>query len=569
MNQVTPARLPVRMAAVLLAALLFLNACAAPPPQSSAPAQPAATIAPASSASPASSAASAQPTTASAPAATTAASSSAASASKGGGTLRVGLDVDAGTGDPRLAKDTSAFRLKELVFSGLVYIKPDYTPAPQLAESWENPDPKTWIFHLRKGVKFHNGQELKAEDVKYTYDTELDPKLAAPNRSFFTPIQKTEVVDDYTVKFTLDSAYGPFLSYMDFAILPKSVAEKAGDQFGNSPVGTGPYKFVSWKRGDTITLQAFDDYFEGRPKLDSIVLKIVPDNSARVVALESGDLDLVISPLSPQDVTRMATKSGFKVSRMPAAGYTYISLNTADPILSDVKVRQALSYLVNRTQIVNTIYKGIGQVAKGPIPPGMWAYSDDIPTYDYNPDKAKALLDDAGWKVGAGGIRMKNGQPLKLTLRTHTEDPDRRQVIEVLQAEFSQVGIQADTNVVDFATLNNDMTAGKYQFAVIGWLNLANPDRAMFRQFTIDGAGNYGKYNNPTVDKLIKDARATLDQAKAKDLYLTATKQIIADAPYIFLQYQEYIAIYKSNLNGFVMNPVQSFYSLKDVTLGQ
>lgn len=553
-HQVKQIRKILLMTVMWLGVALALGACAGPQPAPTAAPPPAATSAPAQ---PQATTAPAQPTTASQPAA------------KSGGTLRVGLDVDAGTGDPRLARDTSAFRLKELVFNGLVYVKPDYTPAPQLAESWENPDPQTWIFKLRKGVKFHNGQELKAEDVKYTFDTELDEKFAAPNRSFYTPIKKVDVVDDYTVKFTLDSAYGPFLTYMDLAILPKAVAEKQGDQFGNSPVGTGPFKFVSWKRGDTIELEAFNDYFEGRPKLDKVLLKIVPDNSARVVALESGDLDLVLSPLSPQDVTRMQGKSGFKVNRMPAAGYTYISLNTADPALSDVKVRQALSYLVNREQILSSIYKGIGQVAKGPIPPGMWAYSADLPSYDYNPTKAKSLLDDAGWKAGADGMRSKDGKPLKLTLRTHTEDPDRRQVIEVLQAEFTKAGIQADTNVIDFATMLNDMTAGKYQVAVIGWLNLANPDRAMFRQFTIGGAGNYGKYNNPDVDKLIKDARTTLDQAKAKDLYQTATRQIVQDAPYIFLQYQEYITIHKANLNGFVMNPVQYFYSLKDVSLGQ
>ncbi|HEX9077004.1 MAG TPA: ABC transporter substrate-binding protein [Anaerolineae bacterium] len=553
-HQVRQIRKVLLMTVMWLGVALVLGACAGPQPAPTAAPPPAATSAPAQ---PQATTAPAQPTTASQPTA------------KSGGTLRVGLDVDAGTGDPRLARDTSAFRLKELVFNGLVYVKPDYTPAPQLAESWENPDPQTWIFKLRKGVKFHNGQELKAEDVKYTFDTELDEKFAAPNRSFYTPIKKVDVVDDYTVKFTLDSAYGPFLTYMDLAILPKAVAEKQGDQFGNSPVGTGPFKFVSWKRGDTIELEAFNDYFEGRPKLDKVLLKIVPDNSARVVALESGDLDLVLSPLSPQDVTRMQGKAGFKVNRMPAAGYTYISLNTADPALSDVKVRQALSYLVNREQILSSIYKGIGQVAKGPIPPGMWAYSADLPSYDYDPTKAKSLLDDAGWKAGADGMRSKDGKPLKLTLRTHTEDPDRRQVIEVLQAEFTKAGIQADTNVIDFATMLNDMTAGKYQVAVIGWLNLANPDRAMFRQFTIGGAGNYGKYNNPDVDKLIKDARTTLDQAKAKDLYQTATRQIVQDAPYIFLQYQEYITIHKANLNGFVMNPVQYFYSLKDVSLGQ
>src|SRR5581483_3221690 len=160
-----------------------------------------------------------------------------------GGTLRIGLDVDAGTGDPRLMRDTSAFRLRELVFDGLVDLKPDFTPAPALAESWDNPDDTTWVFHLRKGVKFHDGSELKAEDVKYTFDTILDEKLASPNRAFYTPIKNIEVVDDYTVKFTLDQPYGPFLSYLTMSIVPKAIVEKDPAAFANNPVGTGPYKF--------------------------------------------------------------------------------------------------------------------------------------------------------------------------------------------------------------------------------------------------------------------------------------------------------------------------------------
>ena len=474
-----------------------------------------------------------------------------------------------GTGDPRLMVDTSAARLRELVYDGLVYVKADFVPAPMLAESWENPDEKTWVFHLRKGVKFHNGQELKADDVKYTFDSELDPKLNAPGRANYAPIQKVEVVDDYTVKFTLSSAYSPFLAYMGLGIIPKAVAEQAGSDLANKPIGAGPFKFVSWQRAASIVFEAFPDYWGGRPKLDRIEFKIVPDNSARVVALESGDLDLVISPLSPQDVLRMTNKAGFTVERIPAAGYTYINLNCTDAILSDVKVRQALAYLVNREQITSTIYKGIGQVAKGPIPPAMWAYSDDLPTYGYNPDKAKSLLDEAGWKAGADGKRSKNGQPLKITLRTHTEDPDRRQVIEALQAEFTKAGIQADTGVTDFASLLPDLQAQKYQFVVIGWLGLSNPDQAMFRQFTDGGAANYGKCVDPDADRLIKQARVTLDQAKAKDLYAQAARIVVQNAYYIFLQYQEVISIHRADMQGFSMNPVTYFYSLRTASLGK
>lgn len=484
-------------------------------------------------------------------------------------TLRLGLDVDAGTGDPRLAQDTSAFRLRELVFNGLVYIESDYSPVADLAESWENPDDQTWVFHLRQGVQFHNGQELTAEDVKYTYETILDEAFAAPLRAFYEPIQSIDVIDDYTIQFTLDSAYSPFLSFMDMGIVPKAVAEEQGEAFGNNPIGTGPFKFVSWQRGDTIELEAFDDHFNGRPKVDKVVISVVPDNSARAVAVESGDLDFIQSPLSPQDVIRLQDTAGVVVDRIPASGYTYINLNNADPILSDVRVRQALAHLVNREQILETIFKGIGQIANSPIPPGMWAYTEDVTGYDYDPEKAAALLDEAGWELGSDGIRTKDGQPLALTIRTHSEDPDRRQIIEVLQAEFANVGIQADTNVAEWPSYFADIQESNYQVAVIGWLNLTTPDRAMFRAFTIDGPSNYGHYENAEVDQLIRDARTTLNQDEAKVMYQDASRLIADDVPYIFLQYQEYIAIYRDALHGFVPNPVVNWRSMKDVTLSE
>ncbi len=505
---------------------------------------------------------------AAAPAATAPEGEAAAPAAAAGGTLRIGLDVDAGSGDPRLMRDTSAFRLRELVFDGLVEMQPDYTLAPSLAESWENPDDLTWIFHLREGVKFHNGDALTAADVKFTFDTILDEAFASPSRAFFTPIQSVDVIDDNTVQFTLDQPYGPFLSYLTMPIVPKAVAEADPEGFSNNPIGTGPFKFVEWKRGDSISLVANDDYWGGRPKLDGIELNVVPDNTARVVALESGDLDLVQSPLSPQDVKRMETAEGFTVNRTPAAGYTYVNLNCADEILSDVKVRQALSHLVNREDITAAIYEGIGQVAKGPVPPGMWAYTDDLPTYDYDPEAAAALLDEAGWTLGDDGMRSKDGQPLKLTVRTHSEDPDRRQVIEVLQAEFSNAGIEADTNVVEWPSYFADVQEGNYQVGVVGWLNLANPDQAFYRQFTIDGPANYGKCNDEALDALIKQARATLDQEEAKQLYAEAARMVVEDAFYVFLQYQEYISMQRDDLQGFVVNPIQNFRSLKDVTIG-
>jgi len=543
-------------------AVLLVEACG-PSPSDTAPAG-GATAAPAKpAAAPTSPPAAAQATQPAAVAATQPVAQAAR-----GGLLRVGLDVDADSLDPRLTKNTSGFRMKELAFNGLVAINPDYSPVADLAEKWDNPDDKTWVFHLRPGVKFHDGSELTAADVKFTYESVLDQAFNSPFRAFYLSVDKVDATDKNTVTFTLKAPFAPFLSYMDLAIVPEAAVQKLGKDFGTKPVGTGPFKVDRWASGDTIELSANDSFYGGRANLDRVRVKVVPDNSGRVVGLESGDLDFVQSPVSPQDVARVQSAGKLKVERTPAAGYTYINLNCADPILADKKVRQALSHLVNKQQIIDTIYKGIGKPANGPIVPGMWAYSADVPAYDYNPSKASQLLDDAGWKPGASdGIRVKDGQKLSLTVRTHSEDPDRKQLIQVLQSEFQKVGIEASTNTVEFPAFFQDVQDGKYQVGVIGWLNLSDPDRATFRQFTVDGTANYGKYKNDQVDKLLKDARTTLDQAKAKTMYADAVKQIVDDAPYIFVQYQEYIAMYSPKVQGYVVNPVANWLSYRKVSL--
>ncbi len=490
-------------------------------------------------------------------------------AAAGGGILRIGLDVDAGTGDPRLSVDTSALRLRELIYDGLVRIQPDYSPAPGLAQSWENPDDTTWVFNLRPDVTFHDGSPFTAEDVKFTFDTILDESFAAPSRNFYAPITAIEVIDPLTVQFTLDQPYAPFISYMNMPIVPKAVVEADAAAFATRPVGTGPFKLVQWTRGDSIILEANPDYWGGAPILDGVELRVVPDNSARVVALESGDLDFVQSPISPQDVKRMEQAEGFVVNRVPAAGYTYINLNCADPAISDVRVRQALSHLVNRQEILDTIYSGVGQLSRGPIPPGMWAFTEDLPEYAFDPEAARALLDEAGWTLGDDGMRSKDGETLSIVVSTHSEDPDRRQVAEVLQAVLAAEGIDSTTSVVEWPTFLADTQAGNHQMAIVGWLNLNNPDQAFFRQFTAEGAANYGQCIDEELDALIKEARATLDQEAAKELYRQAATLVVENAFYIFLQYQEYISIHRDDLQGFVVNPVQNFNSMYQVSIGQ
>lgn len=482
--------------------------------------------------------------------------------------IKVGLDIDAQTMDPRLARDTSSWRAIELVYDGLVRLDNNLTPQPDLAESWDNPNPTTWVFHLRKGVTWHDGQPFTAEDVKYTFDSILDPGFKAPYAKLYAPIKKIEVVDPNTVKFTLDAPYAPLLSYMDMGIVPKHIGEKNDNSLSSKPVGTGPYKFVQWDKKSKIIFEANDKYFGGAPKTPKVTYFIIPDNTARVAALEAGDVDFVHSPLSPQDIPRIKGNSKFTVEETTALGFTYLNFNTSSPLLSDIKVRQAIAHLVDKNALSTQVYQGMDKPGKSPLLPGTWAYTDKIDDYTYDPAQAKSLLAEDGWKDADGdGVLEKNGQKLSITLSTHSEDPNRVQAVQYLQNVFNQAGIQTKVSITEWPTFNSNVMAGKYDIALLGWLNLVDPDRAMYTQFVTNEGNNWGKYSNATVDTLLKDARATMDQKARAKMYEEAAQIVTRDVVYDVILYQGYVVMHSKKLTGFKPNPKGSLYGLKDVVV--
>jgi peptide/nickel transport system substrate-binding protein len=478
--------------------------------------------------------------------------------------IKVGLDVDAGTMDPRLAKDTSAQRVNELVYDGLVRLNENLEPIPALATKWEIPNPKTYIFHLREGVTFQDGQPFTAEDVKYTYDSILDPNFKAPYATLYEPIQKVEVVNSHTVKFTLKQPYAPLLSYLTLGIVPKHIGEKNDNSLATHPIGTGPYKMVEWDKNNKISFEANENYWGGAPKTKKLIYYIIPDNTTRVAALESGDVDLVHSPLSPQDIKRIKAESHkFKVIETQGLGYTYLNFNTKNPILSDVKIRQAIACLVDKNTISSDIYQGMDKPGKSPLSPPSWVYSDSINGFVYDPEKAKSLFKEAGWVDSDNdGILDKNGKKLMITLSTHTEDPNRIQTVEYLQNVFTKNGIQTKVSTSEWPTFSTNLMNGKYDIALLGWLNLIDPDKAMYNQFYSTSGSNYGKYSNPTVDKLLDEGRSTTDKNKRKDIYQQAAKIVTDEVAYDVILYQGYIVMYNKNLTGFKANPTGSLYGL-------
>ncbi|MEH7125338.1 ABC transporter substrate-binding protein [Bacillus sp. JJ1532] len=478
--------------------------------------------------------------------------------------IKVGLDVDAGTMDPRLSKDVSATRVSELVYDGLIVLSANLEPEPALAKEWENPDPTTWIFTLRDDVTFHDGEPFTAEDVKYTYDSIIDPNFQAPSASFYAPIESVEVINSHQVKFTLKQPSAPLLTYLNIGIVPKHIGEKNDNSLSSNPIGTGAYKMVKWDKNSKISFEANENYWNGEPKTKKITYFIIPDNSTRVASLESGDIDLVHSPLSPQDIKRLKENNKFEVKETEGLGFTYLNFNQKHPILSDMNVRQAISHLVNKDVISTDIYQGMDKPGKSPLIPASWAYDDSISGFPYDPSKAAELFKEAGWEDTDGdGILDKNGEKLTITLSTHSEDPNRIQTVEYLQNEFTKYGIQTEVKTSEWPTFSAALTEGNFDIALVGWLNQIDPDRSFYNPFHTNGGSNYGKYSNPTVDKLIEEGRAALDRTERTSIYQEAAKIVTEEVAYNVVLYQGYIAMYSKNLTGFNIHPSGSFNGLK------
>ena len=458
----------------------------------------------------------------------------------------IGTDVDAGTLDPRLTRDTTAYRTADLIYAGLVHLTPSLEAVPDLAESWESPDPTTFIFKLRPDLKFSDGSPLTADDVVFTYTSAINPDFNAPDRALYTPITAIEALDPLTVKFTLSAPYAPLLSYLDKGIVSKAATE-AGRDPATDPLGAGPMTLVAWNRGSDIILKANPAYWAGAPEVTDVTVKIIGDNSARAQAFEAGDLDVIQSPLSPNDITRLAADDRFGNVVTAGLGVTYINFNTKDPLLADAGMRQAFSMLIDQQTIVNDIYQGSDQIATSIILPSSWAFSPQIkqPTFDL--EAAVAKFNELGWTDSNGdGILDKDGQKLTVTVSTHSEDPNRVQSVELLQAVFQSAGVDAQVQITDWPSFStNYVQKGMHQIALLGWLNIVDPDRLLFGQLSTGGPTNWGGYSNPDVDALLQEGRSSLDQDARAVAYQKAATILASDLPYYIISDQGYQLFYR------------------------
>lgn len=465
--------------------------------------------------------------------------------------LRYAISSDPRALNPILASEMASITVNSFLFNGLVKYDENLEIAPDLAESWDIlDDGRRIVFHLRKDVKWHDGTPLKAEDVVFTMQKVLDPETNTFNAGLFKIDGKNiefRAIDEHTMEAVLPKPFAPFLNNLTLSpIAPKHLLEKEDINkcdFNEKPVGTGPFKFVEWKTSDRVVLEANPGYFKGKPKLDRIEIRIIPSAEGSRIALLSQQIDM--AGLSAEDLFILShlekIPDHLQIHKWKDFTYFYFAFDLTNPLFSDKRVRQAMNYAIDRKTLVKTVLHGTGIPISGPIPAASWAYNKDVDNYDYNREKARELLDEAGWKLNSDGIREKDGRKLSFRVNYKNGSGSSEGACIQLQNYLKEVGIEIKLQALDFGALINSLYPDKFQSVVFDWVEPFDPDIFVEWHSSQCGADgmNFMTYKNPEVDVLLEKAREIQDREERKKLYFEIQQKIVADAPYVWLWNQE------------------------------
>jgi peptide/nickel transport system substrate-binding protein len=425
---------------------------------------------------------------------------------------------------------------------------------PCLAESWEiSPDQLTYTFHLRHGVKWHDGEPFTADDVKFTYDRIQDPKVdAAEVRSYFTTIKSCEVLDPYTVRFTATERYFKTLEVLGtyIVVVPKHVFAKGDpdfnkNEFGRHPIGTGPYKFVRWDTGSQIVVERNDDYWDKAnlryPK--RIIYQVLEEAYVAAQLLKKGEIDVVdrVDPIQwEHELKDSRSMENLREIEYPFPSYNYIGFNLRLPMFSDVRVRHAIDLLIPRDEIISQVYLGkYANKTSGYDPQSVASYNHDVPPTAYDPTQALQLLTDAGWKNDHGdGLLYKDGKPFSFTLVYGAGNPAVQKMAELVQESLRQAGIDLKLDRLSFAQLISQLDDWKFEASLLSWALDINGDPSQLwasSQADIKKSSNYIGYKNPAADKLMEEAKLEYDDDKRAALYRQLHQILHDDYPVCFL----------------------------------
>ena len=476
--------------------------------------------------------------------------------------LVIGVTSGPNNLDPRIDTDDVSGKAAQLIFNNLMTLDDHLRVVPDLADRLDHPDPTTYIVTLKRGVTFHDGHELTARDVTYTFRSLLDPAFMSPRKGAFRMVKSIDAIDRYRVAFTLAE---PFASFPVNLVLPV-VPDGAGPSLRDHPIGTGPYKFVAYTTDDHVELAAFDAYFGGRPKNDGVVLKVVPDDIMRGLELRMGTIDIVVNDLAPDIIDQLRRDDRLQLIESPGTDYQYVGINLRDEALKDVRVRQALAYAIDKRAIIDYLRRGLATPAAGILPPVSWAFEPGVATFSYDPAKARSLLEAAGYRDPDGD----GPEPrLRLSLKVSNSEFNRLQSA-VLQENLRAVGVALDVRTYEFATLYADVLKGNFQLFTLQWVGgaVADPDilRRVFHSGQVPPAGfNRGFFTDVRVDHLLDEAAVTTDDSRRRSLYGDVQRVVADEQPYISLWCKTNVAVAQRTLSGFHILPTAEFTFLKDV----
>lgn len=452
---------------------------------------------------------------------------------------------DARTLVPILASDSSSGHIVSLIFNGLLKYNKNVELVGDLAESWEIEDEGLAIvFYLRKGVKWHDGHPFTAEDVKFTYESIIDPKVPTPYSGDFKMVKSLEIIDDHTIKVAYKEPFSPGLSSWTMPIMPKHILKNENlltTDFARNPIGTGPYKFRRWKTAERIDLVSNHEYFEHRPYIDRYIYRIMPDPATMFLELQTLGTDSM--SLTPLQYTRQTNtevfKKRFQKFKYPSFGYTYVGFNLKNEKFKDKKIRQALNYAVDKNEIIDGVLLGQGRVCTGQFVPESWAFNKDVKPYPFDPLKAKKLLSDAHWRDTDGdGWLDKNGEIFEFTLLTNQGNELRRMTAEIIQRRLKDIGIKVNIRILEWSVFINEFVNKKrFEAIILGWGLGREPDcfDIFHSSKTKPGEFNFISYSNPELDRLLTRGRRTFDKKKRKEIYHKIHAIIYEDQPYMFL----------------------------------
>lgn len=467
---------------------------------------------------------------------------------------------DASTLLPVLASDSASSSINSLVYNGLIRYDKNLQIEGELAESWEIADDNLTItFQLRKDVKWHDGQPFTAADVKFTYDLYIDPQTPTAYAEAFKQVTHVEVPDPYTFVVHYEKPYAPALISWATAIHPRHLLEGKDitkSRLARHPVGTGPYRFFEWISGEKIVLEANPEYFEGQPYIKRVVYRIIPDISTQFLELQTGSLDFM--GLSPLQYARQTDTPAFRrlynKYRYLNFGYTYLGYNLKRPLFQDKRVRQALSYAIDKQELIDGVLLGYGAIATGPYKPDTWVYHGDVKRYDYNPDKARELLASVGWQdTNGNGILDKDGAELAFTIVTNQGNDLRSKTGEIIQRRFREVGVDVKLRIIEWATfLKEFINPGNFDATILGWTGGPEPDQYNIWHSSKTGPRelNFIGFKNAEIDQLLEEGRRVFEPRQRKVYYDRFQEILAEEQPYTFLYVGEALPAVSKRFRG-------------------